>query len=128
MYVHFITRSTHLENLFVAVDHSELSNKLVEKVSIIKTVYLSDSSCIAAERIYRRAFCVHVVRSRDTTYRTVNGSEETLFVSDELERPEAYLIFLYGRICRCSTRSSNKYPTIIVLRLAQQIWILTSTA
>lgn len=77
MYVNFITRSTHLENLFVAVDHSELSNKLVKKVSIIKTVYLSDGSCIAAGGIYRRGFCVHVVRSRDTTYRTVNGAEET---------------------------------------------------
>jgi hypothetical protein len=82
LYEHFIARSTHLQNLFVAVDNFEISNKLVfytisEKLFIIKTVYLSDGSCIAAERKYCRAFSVHVVPLRDTTYRTGKQSEET---------------------------------------------------
>jgi hypothetical protein len=55
---YFIDHSTHLENLFVGVGNSELSNKIAsyttdENVFVIKTVCSSDDSYVAGERKYR---------------------------------------------------------------------------
>jgi hypothetical protein len=52
----------HLGYLFVAIGSAELSNKTVlcvsdQKVFLIKTIYYSDGSCVAVEKLALRVSC-----------------------------------------------------------------------
>jgi hypothetical protein len=64
---------THLGNLFVVIDNTELSNKVVlcmidQKGFVIKTFYSCVDSCVAVQREYYREFSVSVAPLRDTLY------------------------------------------------------------
>lgn len=89
MYENFIDRSKRFGKLFVAVDITELRNKMAsymtdQRVFVIKIFHSSNISCVPVQRQYHRQLSVRVAPSTGTVYRIIKQLEETGSACDDV--------------------------------------------